>query len=351
MKNNIDEIVLNDETIENKEVNMKQIADIFNVSIVTVSKALNDKDGVSKKLREQIKEKAKELGYRPNVAARSLKTKRSYNVGLLIANRYIESQESYYFSVSSEIIKKLNDDGYSGIIEILSSEREEKAILPNMYNEQKIDGLIVLGQLEDNYLRELEKIDVPLLYMDFYVSFSNVDSIVIDNFFSSYEITHLLLERGHKKIGFVGNIYSTSSIQDRYLGYYKALLEKHFSLDKNYIISDRDGLGRLLEIQLPKNLPSAFVANCDQTAYKLIKKLKELNYRVPEDISVVSFDNSIYSTLSEPQITTVDNNIKQMVETAARIIIKKIVNPKLTYGRIFIKGKMILRDSAQPLKE
>lgn len=330
-----------------KEVNMKQIAEIFNVSIVTVSKALNDKEGVSDELRKKIKEKAEELGYRVNIAARSLKTRKSYNIGILIANRYVESQESYYFSISGEMVKRLNTEGYSGIIEILLNEDEEKLVLPNMYNEQKIDGLIVLGQLEEKYLHKLETIDIPLLYLDFYVSFSNADSIVIDNFFSSYEITHLLIGKKHKEIGFVGNIHSTSSIQDRFLGYYKALLEKHLTFNPDYIISDRDGLGELFEFDLPKKIPAAFVANCDQTAYKLIKKLNEHNYRVPEDVSVVSFDNSIFSTISEPKITTIDNNIKQMVETASRIIVKKIKNPKLTYGRIFIKGEMILRDSVK----
>lgn len=329
------------------EVNMKQIAEIFDVSIVTVSKALNDKDGVGDELREKIKQKAEELGYRVNIAARSLKTRKSYNIGVLIANRYVESQESYYFSISSEIVKRLNTEGYSGIIEILLSEDEERLILPNMYNEQKVDGLIVLGQLEEDYLKKLETIDIPLLYMDFYVSFSNADSIVIDNFFSSYEVTHLLIEKGHERIGFVGNISSTSSIQDRFLGFYKALLENHLPLNNDYIISDRDGLGKLIDFNLPSNMPTAFVANCDQTAYKLIKKLKEGNYKVPEEVSVVSFDNSIFSTISEPQITTIDNNIKQMVETASKIIVKKIKNPKLTYGRIFIKGKTIIRDSTK----
>jgi len=330
-----------------EKVNMGKIAEMFGVSIVTVSKALNDKDGVSEELREKIKTAAEKLGYRPNHAAKSLKTQKVYNVGILIANRYVDSQEAYYFSVCGEIIKKLMQLGYSGIMEILMKEDEEAGKLPHMYRERKVDGMIVLGQLEENYLRTLENIDLPMIYVDFYVNYSNIDTIITDNFFSSYQLTVSLIEQGHKEIGYVGNIYSTSSIQDRFLGYYKALLEYQTPINDQLIISDRDGLGKLIDLKLPSKMPTAFVANCDQVAYKLINTLKVNGYKVPEDISVVSFDNSIYSTIAQPKITTIDNNVSEMVDTATKIMIKKINNPSRTYGRVLIKGKLIKRESSQ----
>jgi LacI family transcriptional regulator len=330
-----------------EKINMGKIADMFNVSIVTVSKALNDKDGVGEELREKIKKTAEDLGYRPNNAAKSLKTSKVYNVGILIANRYVDSQEAYYFSVCGEIIKKLMVLEYSGIMEILMPEDEKELKLPRMFLERKVDGIIVLGQLEEAYLRHLENIDIPMIYFDFYVNYSNIDSIITDNFFSSYQLTVSLIEKGHKNIGFVGNIYSTSSIQDRYLGYYKALLENQIPINFDYIVSDRDGLGKLIDLKLPKHMPTAFVANCDQVAYKLINTLKVHNHHVPDDISVVSFDNTIYSTIAQPMITTVDNNVEDMVQAATKIIIKKINNPGKTYGRVLIKGNIISRDSSK----
>lgn len=332
-----------------EKINMGKIAEMFGVSIVTVSKALNDKDGVSDELREKIKEAAEKLGYRPNHAAKSLKTQKVYNVGILIANRYVDSQEAYYFSVCGEMIKKLIGLGYSGIMEILMKEDEESGKLPHMYREQKVDGMIVLGQLEEPYLKALEKIDLPMIYVDFYVNYSNIDTIITDNFFSSYQLTVSLIEQGHRKIGFVGNIYSTSSIQDRFLGYYKALLEYQIPLNESMIVSDRDGLGKLIDLKLPKEIPTAFVANCDQVAYKLINTLKQHGYQIPEDISVVSFDNSLYSTIAQPMITTIDNNVLEMVDTATKIMIKKINNPSRTYGRVLIKGKLIKRESSRQI--
>src|SRR5690554_2180223 len=333
------------------KVNMSTIAQMFNVSVVTVSKALNDKDGVSDELRAKIKEAAEKLGYRPNSTAKSLKTQKLYNIGILIADHYVDSQEAYYFSMYGEMIKKLVDLGYSGIMEILTKKDEASLTLPHMYLEGKIDGLIVLGQLSNDYLRELEQIEIPLIYLDFYVNNSNIDSIVTDNFFSSYQVTMSLIEQGHKNIGFVGNIYSTSSIQDRYLGYYKALLESKIALNKEFVISDRDGLGQLIDIVLPNEMPTAFVANCDQVAYKLFKALKGKGYVVPDDVSVVSFDNTIYSLLTNPEITTVDNNVEEMVDKAINFIIKKINNPAKTYGRVFVKGKIISRESSKKVTD
>lgn len=328
-----------------KRVSMLDIAEELGISKVSVSKALSDKEGVSDDLRKRVKEVANTMGYRINNSARSLKTDRAYNIGILIAEKYVMDKEAYYFSVSGEIIKKLDTIGFSGIMEIIKEENESKGILPRVYNEKKVDGIIVLGQLTQDYLKLLEQISIPLLYFDFYVNNSKVDSIVVDNFFSGYTLTNLLLEQGHKKIAYVGSIRATSSIQDRYLGYYKALIEKGISLDKKYVIEDRDEHGKLIDIKLPKDLPTAFVCNCDRVAFDVIQKLRAMNIDVPSQCSVVGFDNSLFSNICTPKITTVDNNIEKMVSTAVKVISKKINNSNKVYDRILILGTVINRDS------
>lgn len=332
-----------------KNISMSEIAKIFNVSKVTVSKALNDKPGVSDKLKEEIKEKAVELGYRMNTAAKSLKTNKSYNVGVLIAERYIGELETYYFGVYGKLTTKFSNLGYSTIMETLSYENEINLKLPQMYLEFKVDAIIVLGQLDANYLKLFEDCSIPIVYFDFYASNSAIDSVVVDNFYSGLEITQYLIDRGHTEIGFIGNLYSTSSIQDRFLGYYRCLLENKLSINYDYIISDRDDAGNFINLVLPDKLPTAFVCNCDQVAYRLIKELQQNNIRVPEDISVVSFDNTIYSTVSEPQITTLDNNVDEMVNVVTKIILKKIENPTKKYDRILVKAFIVERNSVKEI--
>jgi LacI family transcriptional regulator len=332
------------------KINMLDIANELGISKVSVSKALSDKEGVSEELRVKVKEVAHKLGYRINNSARSLKTDRQFNIGILISEKFIMDKEAYYFYVSGEIIRKLDDYSISGIMEIITEASELNASSPRCYNEKKVDGLIVLGQLQCDYLQMIESLQVPSVFFDFYVKNAKIDSITADNFFSGYSLTNLLVSKGHKKIAYVGSIMATSSIQDRYLGYYKSLIENEISLRNEYVIEDRDDHGRLITLQLPEDLPTAFVCNCDQVAYSLVQELKKAGKKVPDDCSVVGFDNSLYSTLVDPQITTVDHNIDKMVSTAVKVITKKIANPQRTYDRILVPGTIIERFSVKDLR-
>ncbi|MBO7085831.1 MAG: substrate-binding domain-containing protein, partial [Bacilli bacterium] len=119
----------------------------------------------------------------------------------------------------------------------------------------------------------------------------------------------------------------------------------------NLIISDRNAEGEFITLTLPENLPTAFVCNNDQVAYDLIELLQDKGYKVPDDISVASFDNTKFSIRSNPQITTVDNNVDEMVDVACKVIIKKIENPVKQYNRILIKTTLIERDSIKDINK
>lgn len=334
-----------------QNINMADIAKALGISKVSVSKALNDKEGVSDELREKIKELAESMGYRLNNSARSLKTDKQFNIGILISEKFITDKEAYYFTVCGEIIRRLDEIGYSGIMEIVTYQVETNPALPRFYNENKVDGIIVLGQMYPQYIAKIETVRLPMIYFDFYCDHSEIDSIVADNFFSAYSLTNLLVRQGHKEIAYVGSIAATSSIQDRYLGYYKSLIENGVSTKPGLVIEDRDAAGKLIDLKLPKNLPTAFVCNCDRVAHNLILALKAAGKKVPEDCSVVGFDNSLFSTIGDPQITTVDNNVSKMVQTAVKIMLKKIDNPQRTYGRVMISGTIIERSSTRDLTQ
>ncbi|MBW8349477.1 substrate-binding domain-containing protein [Bacillus sp. IITD106] len=332
-------------------VTMKDIAEKIGVTSVTVSKALNDKEGVSDELKEKIKRLAEEMGYRFNTAARSMKDGLSFNIGVIIPERFTGMLQSFYLNFYQSISKVLEEQGYYGILHILRSEDEDELKLPRIYQEQKVDGFIILGQIKKPYIKKLQSVELPTVFMDFYDEEANMDAVITDNFYGAYDITNYLIRNGHEKIAYVGNIYSTSSIQDRFLGYYKSLLEHHIKLNEQYILSDRDENGKYIEIDLPEELPTAFVCNCDQVAHLLITKLKDLGYRVPEDFSVVGFDNDIYATITEPGLTTVEVNIEEMSRTAIGFIQEKIRDKDKKHGRIQIKGNIVYRDSVKNIKK
>ncbi|GAF64591.1 putative transcriptional regulator [Bacillus sp. TS-2] len=334
-------------------VTMRDIADKMGVSSVTVSKALNDKEGVSDDLKSKIKVLAEEMGYRLNTAAKSMKEGYSYNVGIIIPERFTgDDSQSFYLKFYQHITKVLENYHYYGILQILSSEDEDQLQLPRTYYENKVDGFIILGQVSSEYIHLLTEHNIPKVFLDFYTDHSEVDSIVTDNFYGVYELTNYLIRNGHREIGFVGNIHSTSSIQDRFLGYYKSLLEHRIDLNQSFVVHDRDDKGRLFDVvQLPQPLPSAFICNNDRVAFNLIQQLKSIGLSIPNDCSVVGFDNDIYSTLSSPPITTVQVNLEEMSTVAVKYIIGKIKNTETSYGRVLIKGQIIHRESVKELSK
>lgn len=332
-------------------VTMKDIAGKLGISSVTVSKALNDKEGVSDSLRLKIKKVAEEMGYRFNSAAKSIKEGRSYNIGVMIPQRFTGQQESFYLRVYQQIAIQLDHYGYFGILNILSNEDEDKLNFPRVYSENKVDGIIVLGQVSKKYIETVQNMDLPKLFLDFYDEHAAIDSIVTDNFYGAYEITNYLIQCGHRDIAYVGNIYSTSSIQDRYLGYYKSLLEHGMVFEDRLLLNDRDEHGRYIDIVFPEKMPTAFVCNCDQVAYILCERLNAMGYRVPDDCSVVGFDNDVYAALSTPQLTTVEVDIEQMARTAVKTIMDKVANPSRHIGRVLVHGKIIYRDSVKTINK
>lgn len=333
-----------------KNVTMKDIADQLNISTVTVSKALSDKDGVSEELKNKIKKVSEEMGYRYNTLAKSMKEGRSYNVGVIVADRFIRDDgDAFYLKMYQSVVKSLSQADYYGILEIVSTEHEKDFVMPNIIQNNKVDGVIILGQMSYEYVSAINTMGIPLIFLDFYDELLEVDSVVSDSFYCSYILTNYLIAQGHKDIAFVGNILSTSSILDRYLGYYKSLLLNDIPLKDEWVISDRMEDGTTVDIELPVNMPTAFVCNNDALAYLLVNKLKKKGFKIPENISVVGFDNYIFATLSNPKLTTVEFDITLMSNEAVKAIIGKINNSGYRVGRLVINGKLIIRDSVKNL--
>ncbi len=324
---------------------MKDIAKELGVSTVTVSKALSDREGVSDSVREVIKQKAEEMGYRYNFIGKSMKEGLNYNIGILVAERFMHDN-AFYSKMYQNINKNLMVQKFFAILEVVSEEAEKEVSMPYVLSNNKVDGIIILGQMGTNYIRMIADVDIPFIFLDFSDDHFQVDTIVSDSFYGAFELTNYLISLGHKKIGFVGNRDATTSIMDRYIGYYKALLQNKLRLEEEWIVKDRDERGRFCDLILPNNMPTAFVCNCDEVAYKFIKLLKKSNYKVPEDISVVGYDNHIYSGISVPAITTVEVNVEAMSMAAVSSIVKRVKHPTKDYGRNIISGRIIVRDSA-----
>ena len=333
-----------------KNVTMSDIAKVMNVSTVTVSKALGDRDGVSLDLRERIKQKATEMGYRMHTGTHGAKDGLNYNIGIVVARHFISDATAFYWIMYRYIVEMLQKQNYYGMLEVVDDVLDGRGEIPNSVLDKKVDGLIVLGQFSDEYINRLTSYYIPTVFLDFYGSREESETVLADNFYGAYMLTNHLISNGHRRIGFLGSISSTSSIQDRYLGYYKALLEHRIPLRQDWLIGDRSNESDIFpSFTLPQDMPTAFVCNCDETAYKLVNQLKAAGYSIPDDISVVGYDNHIYSTISSPRLTTIDVNSRAMSEEAVNIILHKIRDSSYKRGRTLVTGKLVRRESVKNL--
>jgi LacI family transcriptional regulator len=331
--------------IMNKKVTMQDLANILKVSKSTISKALNNRDDLSEKLKEQIQSTAKELGYELKSSVNKKEKKSEHTIGIITAERYFGESDYYYAELFKKISNKFCSESITTMLYVLDREEEQQCNIPLMYTQNKIDGIILLGQLNFNYIRMIIELKIPLILLDFYSNNLNIDSIYPNDYYNSYTITNELISFGHRNIVYCGNVKLTSGMQDRFLGYYKALIENNININFNWVIDDRNDEDVEIDIVLPAVIPTAFVCVCDKTARRLINVLKENNILVPRDVSVVAFDNNIHSTIVHPYITTMDVDKESLIEMTIDTMLKKLENINYNIGKKSINGYLVLKES------
>lgn len=339
-----------------KTVKLADIAEKFNVSVVTVSKALSGQKGVSEEMREKIRQMADEMGYisSKNTQEEKKKPPKSYNIGVLIQETYLDKFDSFYWMMYQSVATHAMGRGSFTMLEVVGQQMEKSLELPKLLEGQKVDGIIIIGKLSESYLMLLRaKANIPTVYMDFTGETKTADAVVSDNFYGGYYMTNYLISMGHTRIGYVGTLLATSSITDRFLGYVKALMEHGIAVRNDWQIDDRDKNSGLIDednlLVLPDDMPTAFFCNCDLAAGKLINKLKRKGYRVPDDISVVGYDNYIHPDLCDVPITSYEVNIKGMAAECVETLIGKIANGSLKNEMHIVEGRLIIKNSVRRL--
>ncbi|MDR0599043.1 MAG: LacI family DNA-binding transcriptional regulator [Treponema sp.] len=323
-------------------IKMSDIARDFKVSTVTVSKALAGKDGVSEALRGDIRKKALELGYVYNSLPRGMLLGRHYNIGILIAGKYLGAS-SFYWIFYQNLLSELKKTPYLGILEVISLEDEANREPPASLRANKVDGFIVLGQLAAPYLATLADSGVNRVFLDFYSEIDGGDCVASNNFLGAYNLTKLLIEAGHQRIAFIGSIAATTSILDRYMGFCKVMVEANLPYGK--AIEDRDASGLYPEIDLSGG-HTAYVCNNDRLAGRVINQLRREGKEVPRDVSLVGFDNEGADVTGGIGVTSLEINIPAMCSLAVDLLIQRVENKGYTpRGQSFIDGKVIVKES------
>ena len=305
-----------------KSVTLKQIAEHLNLSISTVSKALKDYPDIGIETKNQVKELAKNLNYKPNALAVNLRTNESKTIGLIIP----EIVHHFFSNVIKGIVSRAEKKGYLVIIlqSNESCELEKKQI--ELLLSHHVDGIIIsLANDTEDYSHINNALDrkIPLVMFDKVAKRVDCSKVVIDDRKAAYEATSHLILKGCKKIAhFRGALTPLNSI-DRFLGYRKALLDHGMEHDPSlvYICNCDDKSfeeGKLNARKLlkeHKNVDGVFI-NTDLVAIGALTEFKELGVKVPEDIMVVGFSNWFMSSVISPTLTTIDQPGFNMGETA-----------------------------------
>jgi len=324
-------------------ITIKDIAKRVGVAPSTVSRALNGRGRMSSVTREKIRQVAQELGYYPNMLAKGLTTRKAGSVGVVIDRRHIPVERSFYSPIIEAIESTATPHGYHVIFATLKNHSSLKIV-----KERKVDGVVLIGtDISDELASSLLE-EIPIVLVDNHLQ--GVDSIAVDNFGGAYRAVEYLIELGHRKIGFVTETMRDLSFRERFAGYQEALKKYGIKLDEQLIAEGgrRRGSGSIALEKLfeGKTLPTAiFVAN-DYTAVEVIWAIKAAGLNVPEDISVVGFDDNDIARIVDPLLTTVHVPRKRMGEEAFRRLLALIGDPTLSPTKIVFPTELVIRDSS-----
>ena len=325
-----------------RSVRMADIAARLGISIVSVSKGLSGKEGVSDEMRARILATAKELGYQG--PAKTESARRSANIGILVADRHFDDS-AFYSSLYRAVVNSCGKVGYNCMLEIVMPQAEDTCTMPTLLTAGKVDALIFMGELRRRYISTALQHSLPYMFLDFYDDAIAGDSVLSDNTSGGYQMTEHLLQTGRTRIGFVGSIQATSSIMDRYLGYCRALLMAGIEPRADWRLEDRGDDGKWVPFTLPKEMPEAFVCNCDEVAFNLIERLHREGYEVPRDIAVTGYDDYRFSVISRPQLTSYRIDVDGMAAAVVMQLRRKL-NGKQPYApTTLVPGAFVRRES------
>ncbi|KKK36452.1 LacI family transcriptional regulator [Mesobacillus campisalis] len=340
-------------------VTIKDVAKAANVAPSTVSRVIANSPRISEKTKEKVREVMKQLGYHPNFIARSLASQATRAIGLVLPSSTDIVSQNPFFPI---VLGGLSDGAHSKqyALHMTTGKTEEEIFegVVSMVQGGRVDGVILLSsRVEDPLVSYLLEQDFPFVVIG--KPFKNVEQITHvdnDNFKAAKDATNYLLSLGHEQIGFIGGNLNLVVTVERLLGYEKALRDAGLPLINEYVIHDeflREGGREAVQALLAlKKLPTAMLVADDLMALGVLNALDELGISVPEDVSIVSFNNVLVAEMARPPLTSVDINIFDLGYEAAKSLIQKIENPKEPTKRIIIPYELVKRSScAKPTKK
>jgi DNA-binding LacI/PurR family transcriptional regulator len=333
-------------------VTIKDVAKKANVAPSTVSRVMSDSPNISEKTKRKVRKVMEELGYHLNLNARTLVQKSTQTIGIVMKNSTSQSLLNPVFpEVLSGISAFCHKQGYSMLLTTGETEDDIFVDTVKMVQGKRVDGVIVLySKKDDQVVPFLMRSGIPFAVIGKPVLDSNkIMYVDNDNIQAAKDATDYVIKRGHQRIGFIGGDPRFEVTEARLSGYKEAVRESNLEIQDDYIKNfpyDRElgtlAIDELLDLPEP---PTAIVITDDLNALIVLLALRERNIKVPDDISIVSFNNTMISRLSTPPLTSVDIQTFQLGFESARCLIEQIKEPETINKRIIIPAIIVERES------
>ena len=322
---------------------IKDVAELAGVSISTVSKYFNNPSGLKETYRERVKEAVEKLNYTPDPMARSLRTKLTNTLALVVP----DITNSFYVEVYNEVRTAAILRGYTTQLYTTEENVNILSDLLQMLSPTKIDGIILCFLDEDEIQSTLSKTEssIPTTLMTWNVN-SKYNSVVLNLDSTIYHAAKYLIENGRKKIAYVNGISNSRISKEKLSGYLRAMREFGFSIRDDYLYDGkhlfRTGFQAAKQFMALSDPPDAIVAANDILAIGCCKYLLSHDYRVPQDVAVTGMDGIPLSRIYDPSITTMASPIKDMCSTAVDILLENVKNPNIRNSQFIYDTKLVV---------
>ena len=334
-------------------VTIKDVAKLANVSISTVSRVINGSKPVSPEIAQRVMEVIEETGYTPNPVARSLVMKKSRLIGAIVPDI-----ATFY---AGEVLNAMEEIAKTYEYDILlfnsyGDVDREIEMIEKMISKQ-VEGIVLMSHFPDErHFKKLKEHNIPSVLINRKVDDKNTLSVVIDHREATKVATKHLLDLGHKKILLMRSDASEETFgNDQFLGYKDALSEMGIAYNPELVLEGdfkaSKAYSEICELLEGGLVPTGIVATSDDMAIGVINAVIDSGYRVPQDISVVAFQNTRIASLFRPKLTTLVQPVYDMGAIALRLLIKKIQGTDMPEESVVVGFDFIQRDSSQPRED
>jgi DNA-binding LacI/PurR family transcriptional regulator len=336
-----------------KKTTLVDIAKILNVSVSTVSRALQNNPRISTALRHKVIEIAKAHNYFTDKFPESLSIRKLNLIGIIVPKI---TYHLYATAISG--IEKIAEENNMHIIICQSNEsyEREKSLVKELMD-IGVSGLIVslAGETKEfNHFLELKKLNIPLVFFNRLCNEVETDRVIIDNFKASYDATEHLISIGCKKIGYIGGPQILQISNTRLLGFKKALADANLPINDKHIeycnFTREGNLSAARKLLYSPNHPDGIIAFSDQVAITAMLAAKERGLKIPEDISIIGFNNEPVDELLQPSLTSIDQPAYEMGIESAKLIMERIKNPEKEFSKKILESNLIIRNSTNKNK-